>query len=136
MKSNKLLSIIIFIYFRKAFDSINRYRILKILYVYGIPQSIISAISTLHENIRARVLTPDGETDSFKITVGVLQGDTLAPFLFVIVLDYAMRTALKGKEELSFMLTKILNIRHPAITITSLSYADDIAIITNQIEQA
>ena len=51
---------------------------LKILYAYGIPQSMISAISTLHENTHAKVLTPDGETDSFKITAGLLQGDTLA----------------------------------------------------------
>ena len=38
--------------------------------------------------------TPDGETKEFKISKGVLQGDKLAPFLFVIVLDYAMRMAL------------------------------------------
>ena len=91
---------------------------------------------TLHENIHARVSTPDGETDSFKITAGLLQGDTLSPFLFVIVLDYAMRTALKGKEELGFMLIKRLRRRHPAVTITCLIYADDIAIITNQIRLA
>ena len=71
---------------------------LNIIYAYGIPQSIISAILTLNENTHARVLTPDGETEYFKITAGVLQGDTLAQLLFVIVIDYAMRTALKGKE--------------------------------------
>ena len=30
---------------------------------------------------------------------GVLQGDTLAPYLFIIVLDYVMRQATEGKEE-------------------------------------
>ena len=35
----------------------------------------------------------------FDITTGVLQGDTLAPFLFIIVLHYAMRKAMAGKEE-------------------------------------
>ena len=34
------------------------------------------------------------------------------------------------------MLTKILSRRHTAVTITDVSYADDIAIITNKIEQA
>ena len=57
------------------------------------------------------------------------------PFLFVIVLNYAMRTALKEKEELSFMLTKRLSRRNPAVIITDLSYADHIAIITNQISE-
>ena len=88
MKANNS-SIIIFIDFRKTYISIT------ILYSYGIPKSIISTISTLHENTHARVLTPDEETGSFKITAGVLQGDTLSPFLFVILLDYARRTALK-----------------------------------------
>ena len=55
----------------------------------------------------------------------------LEPLLFVIVLDYDMRTALKGKEELGFMLTKRISRRHPAVTITDVSYADDIAILTN-----
>ena len=60
----------------------------------------------------------------------------LDPFLFVIVLDYAMRTALKGKEALGFMLSERLSRRYPAVTSTYLSYADGIAFITNQIEQA
>ena len=34
------------------------------------------------------------------------------------------------------MLTKRLSRRHPAVTTTHLSYADNIAINTNQIEQA
>ena len=47
-----------------------------------------------------------------------------------------MRTDLKGKEEPVVMLTKRLSRRNPSVTITYLSNADDIAIITNQIEQA
>ncbi|XP_060769364.1 tripartite motif-containing protein 16-like [Neoarius graeffei] len=36
----------------------------------------------------------DGETEFFEISTGVLQGDTLAPFIFVIVLDYILRLSL------------------------------------------
>ena len=42
--------------------------------------------------------TPDEDTDEFEILVGVLQGDTLAPYLFIIVLDYCMRTAIEGRQ--------------------------------------
>ena len=65
----------------------------KILLAYGIPTIIVEAIETLYKGTKAKVgrLTPDGETKSFNITTGVLQCDTLAPFLFIIVLDYAMR---------------------------------------------
>ncbi len=47
----------------------------------------------------AKVISPDGETEPFQILARVLQGDTLAPYLFVIVLDYAFRTAIDGREE-------------------------------------
>ena len=53
-----------------------------------------------------KVVTPDGDTEEFEITAGVLQGDTLAPFIFVIVLDYVLRKAISGREsEFGFMLT-------------------------------
>ena len=42
----------------------------------------------------------DGDTELFEIKKGVLQGDTLAPFLFVIThIDYAMRQAIEWHEE-------------------------------------
>ena len=38
------------------------------------------------------LLSPDSaETEFFKITTGVLQGYTLAPYLLIIVLDYVVR---------------------------------------------
>ena len=40
--------------------------------------------------MKAKVKSPDEDTDYFQIFAGVMQGDTVAPFLFVIVLDYAI----------------------------------------------
>jgi hypothetical protein len=48
--------------------------------------------------LRHRVRTTDGTSDPFDLTVGVLQGDTLAPCLFVLVMDYVLRNALKDNE--------------------------------------
>ena len=42
----------------------------------------------------AKVITADGLTEIFEILAGVLQGDTLAPYLFVIVVDYIMTVAI------------------------------------------
>ena len=53
----------------------------------------------MYKNTKTRVLTTDGETSQFEITAAVLQGDTLAPFLFIIVLNYAMRKALAGGKD-------------------------------------
>jgi len=41
----------------------------------------------MYETIRAKVISPDRETEVFEIKAGVLQGDTLTPFLFTIVLE-------------------------------------------------
>ena len=73
---------------------------MRILKAYGIPSNLLRAIERMYSNTNASIVTPDGETEKFEITAGVLQGDTLAPFIFIIVLDYAMRKALgNGKEE-------------------------------------
>ena len=37
------------------------------------------------------------ETDYFNIVAGVLQGDTLAPYLFIICLDYLLRTSIDAR---------------------------------------
>ena len=59
-----------------------------ILKAYGIPPNFLGAIKATYNYLRAKVVSPDDDTDYFKITAGVMQGDALAPFLFVIVLDY------------------------------------------------
>ena len=87
VKSNNLKAIILFIDFKKAFDSIRRGKMMKILRAYGIPEQLVKAITLLYEDTNAKVLTPDGETDMFDIIAGVLQGYTLAPSLIAIVID-------------------------------------------------
>ena len=68
---------------------------------------------------------------------GVLQGDTLAPFLFAIVLDYCMRQAIEGREEeLGFKLDRRRSRRQHPIVITDTDFADDIALISEEIAQA
>ena len=71
------------------------------------------------------------------ISTGVLQGDTLAPYLFAIVVDYVMRKAINGKEEeFGFTLHPRKSRRCPSINITDLDFADDIALLSNKIHQA
>ena len=83
------------------------------------------------------VVTPNGETDYFAIKAGVLQGDTLVPYLFAIVLDYAMRKAIGGREEeLGFKLDRRRSRRQHPVVLTDTDFADDIAIITEEIEKA
>ena len=83
-----------------------------------------------------KVRSPNGDTEYFDIVAGVLQGDTLAPCLFIISLDYVLRTSIDKIRENGFELTKKRNRRYPAKTITDADYADDIAILANTPNQA
>ena len=65
-----------------------------------------------------------------------MQGDTLAPYLFIIVLDFALSKALEGREDLGFTLAPRRSRRHPAKTITDLDYADDLATLCDTIQDA
>ena len=71
-----------FVDFSNAFDTIHRGKLCEILLVYGIPQETVDAIAMLYKDSKSIVSSPYGDTDFFKITSGVLQGDTLAPYLF------------------------------------------------------
>ena len=110
---------------------------IKILRAYGIPNELVEVIDDMYQDTTAKVLSPDGETKPFKILSGVLQGDTLAPYLFIIVLDYALRKAIDGREEeLSFCLKKHQSRRVGPEVLTDLDFADDIALMSEQIHQA
>ena len=90
----------------------------------------------LYRNTQVKVRSPDGDTEYFDIVAGVLQGDTLAPYLFIICLDYVLRTSIDNIRENDFMLTKKRSRMYPAKTITDADYADDIALLANTPNQA
>ena len=94
---------------------------------------IITAIMMLYRNTKVKVLSPDGDTDYFDIVAGVLQGDTLAPYLFIMCLDYILITSMDKIKENGFKLTKERSRRYPAKAIT---YADDIVLLANAHTQA
>ena len=83
-----------------------------------------------------KVHSQDGDTEYFDIVAGVLQGDTLALYFFIICLDYVLRTSIDNVRENGFELTMKRSRRYPAKTITDANYADDIAIRANTPNQA
>ena len=85
----------------------------------------------LYRNTKVKVHSPDGDTDYFDIVAGVLQGDTLAWYLFIICLDYVLSTSIDKIKENSFKLTKERSRRYPAQTITDADYIDDMTLLTN-----
>ena len=99
-----------------------------ILRHYGIPDKIVQAIRVLYENSTSSVFVDGKLSKEFSITTGVLQGDVLAPTLFIIVMDYIMRLASKDNEGDFGLITHPRNgSRMPEKRINYLAFADDLA---------
>ena len=60
----------------------------------------------LYKNVKVKVHSPDGDTDYFDIIAGVLQGESLAPCMFIICLNNVLRTRIDLMKENGFKLTK------------------------------
>ena len=82
----------------------------------------------LYRNTKVKVRFPDGDTDYFDIVAGVLQE---APYLFIICLDYVLRTSIDKIRENGSKLTKERSRRYPTKTITDADYANDKALLAN-----
>ena len=96
----------------------------------------VAAITILYRNTKVKVRSPYRDTEYFDIVARVLQGDTLAPYLFTICLDYVLRTSIDKIKQNGFEMTKKRSRRYPAKTITDANYADDITILANTPNQA
>ena len=107
----------------------------KVLRSYGIPDKLVDAINGSYAN-RGKVYSPDGVSEEFDLVAGVLQEDILSPYLFIIVLDYALRKAINGHEdELGFTIVpRRSRSLHPTV-LTYLDFSDDIALLSNTVSQ-
>ena len=81
--------------FKKAFDSIHRESLWKILALYGIPQKYITII---YMNSSCCVKTENGFSLFFAIVTGARQGCILSPFLFLIVVDFILHKTMEGSR--------------------------------------
>jgi len=109
-----------YIDFKKAFDSIHRDSLWKILELYGIPAKYINIFKALYRDSSCCVRTREGNTDMFSILTGVRQVCLLSPFLFLIVIDFVMR---KTTEGLNF------GIEWGQKKLADLDFADDLALL-------
>ena len=134
--AKNLEATIIFVNFTKAFDAIHRGKMEQILLAYVLPKETVTAIMMLYRNTKVKVCSPDGDTDYFDIVTGVPEGNTFAPYLFIICLDYVLRTSIDKMKENGFELTKERSRRYPTQTITDANFAYDIVLLANAPTQA
>ena len=85
----------------------------------------------LYKNTKVKVRSADEDTDYLGIVTGSVQEDTIVPYLFIICLDYMLRTSIELMKENGFKLAKERGRRYLAQTIMDVDYVDDIALLAN-----
>ncbi|KAI8516668.1 hypothetical protein Bbelb_052490 [Branchiostoma belcheri] len=132
-----------FIDLTKAFDSLNREALWKILKRFGCPDKFITILRLLHDQMTAKVLCNGSETESFTIKTGVKQGCILAPTIFDI---YLLAVLILIKDRLPPGVTiryrydgSIFNLRRlnavtkvQRVVAHDLQYADDCKLVAHQ----
>ena len=81
----------LFIDFKKAYDSVRREVLYKILIEFGIPRKLVRLIKMSLTETCSRVRVGKNVSDRFLIRNGLKQGDALSPMLFNFALEYAIR---------------------------------------------
>ena len=110
--------------FEKAFDSLHRDSLWKILRHYGIPQKLVNVIRSLYENFECRVIHNNQLTEPCKVETGVKQGCILSPLLFSMAIDWIMRRTTEGRRQgIQWTLTSLLD---------DLDYADDSRLLASR----
>ena len=113
-----------FIDFEKAFDSIHRETLWKIMELYEVPSKILNTIQKLLENNEICVVNNGLQSDWVRIESGVKQGCGMSSFLFLLVLDWVMRNSVEGKN--TGLRWKFMS------KLEDLDYADDIALLSSK----
>ena len=122
-----------FVNFSESFDSKHVQKMKQILLAYGIPKETVTVMIMFYRNTKAKFRSLDGDIHFLNIAAGVQQGNTLSPLLFIISLDYILRTSIDLMKEYC-LYTKKKRVecrRYPGKTITDADYADNIALFAN-----
>jgi Reverse transcriptase (RNA-dependent DNA polymerase)/Domain of unknown function (DUF6451) len=113
---------IVFVDFERAFDSVGRNMMWRILASYGIPDKVVNIIKELYRDSSSRVLHKGSFGSPFSIYSGVKQGCNLSPLLFIIVVDWILKKVNRTTRGITW------NLFHQ---LGDLDYADDIALLTH-----
>ncbi|BHF72569.1 hypothetical protein SprV_0401563600 [Sparganum proliferum] len=82
-----------FVDLAKAFDTVNREGLWKIMQKFGCPERFIPVVRQLHDGMMARVTDNGAVSEAFAVTNGVKQGCVLAPTLFSLMFSVMLMDA-------------------------------------------
>jgi len=113
----------LFIGFKKAYDSVRREVLYKILIEFAIPRKLVRLVKMSLTETYSRVRVGKNVSGRFPNRNGLKQGDALSPMLLNFALEYAIRRVQVNSDGLK------LN----GSTHQLLAYADDVNIVAGSI---
>ena len=138
---------LLFIDFRKAFDTVFREGLWHILDKAGCPRHFVAIIRSFHDNMKATVREGSDQSPPFDVTCGTKQGCIIAPALFSIFFSMMLHIAFKDtsdgidiKSRCDVRLTSISTKHFDAKSLVSVStirellFADDCALAADSEE--
>ena len=82
----------------KAFDTVSREGLWKIMAKFGCPEKFITIVRELHDGMLARVQDNGETSEPFPVSNGVKQGCVLAPTLFSLMFSAMLSNALNEEK--------------------------------------
>ena len=89
---------ITFVDLTKAFDTVNRDALWKIMSKFGCPEKFVNIVRLFHDGMQARVKDDGQYSEPFPVTNGVKQGCVLAPTLFSMLFSAMLTDAFTGED--------------------------------------
>ena len=137
----------IFIDLTKAFDSVNREGLWKILRKIGCPQKFVNIIRSFHDGMMGCVLDNGEASAPFRVPHGTKQGCVLAPLLFSVFFSMMLHVAFKDCDlgvPIQFRTDgSVFNLRRLqartkvfSAVVRDLLFADDCALMAHSQESA
>ena len=117
-------TIVCFVDFKAAFDSVHRGSLWEIMLADGVPLKLVNLVRAYYSLVKARVRVYGEETPEFLVETGVKQGCPLSPVLFNFVIDWVLERSIGD---------------HPGVQLTSntwitdLEYADDVVLLADNV---
>ena len=87
-----------FVDLTKAFDTVSRQGLWRIMAKFGCPDRFISMVRLLHDGMMARVVNDGDMSEPFAVSNGVKQGCVLAPTLFSMVFSAMLTDAYNDND--------------------------------------
>ncbi|VDP59445.1 unnamed protein product, partial [Schistosoma curassoni] len=116
-----------FIDYEKAFDSVDRTTLWKLLRHYGVPQKIVDIIQNSYDGLHCKIVHGGQLTKSIEVKTGVRKGCLLSPFLFLLLIDWIMKTSIsEGKHGIQCT---------SRMQLDDLDFTDDLAILSQTQQQ-